>query len=65
MIGGGEDYELCFTANINDANKVKYLSKKHNIKITKIGTITQRSLVYYEGNKRLNLELKGYDHFSK
>ena len=65
VIGGGEDYELCFTANINDANKVKYLSKKHNIKITKIGTITQRSLVYYEENKRLNLELKGYDHFSK
>ena len=65
ILGGGEDYELCFTANINDANKVKYLSKKHNIKITKIGTITQRSLVYYEENKRLNLELKGYDHFSK
>jgi len=63
VIGGGEDYELCFTAGINDANKVKYLSKKHNIKITKIGKITNKSLIYYENNKRVDIKLKGYDHF--
>lgn len=65
IIGGGEDYELCFTAKSMDSKKVKYLSKKHNIRITKIGNITKKNLNYYENGKLLKLTLKGYDHFSK
>ena len=64
IIGGGEDYELCFTANSNDASKISDLSKKHKIKITKIGEITIKNLIYSKDNKRFRLNLKGYDHFS-
>jgi len=63
IVGGGEDYELCFTANSNDSKKVKYLSKKYNIKITKIGCITKKNLTYYQNSKPIKLALKGYDHF--
>ena len=63
IIGGGEDYELCFTANRKDSKRVKYLSKKYDIRITKIGNITKKNLNYYENNKLKKLSLKGYDHF--
>ena len=64
IIGGGEDYELCFTANSKDSRKIEYLSKKHKIKITKIGTITKKDLKYYDDDKEIKLSLKGFDHFS-
>ena len=60
IIGGGEDYELCFTANIKDKSKIKKLSKKHNIKITKIGTITKQNLNYYQCGKKIKLSLYSY-----
>ena len=63
IIGGGEDYELCFTANSKDSRKIKYLSKKHNIKITKIGIISKRDLKYYNHDKEVKVNLKGFDHF--
>ncbi len=63
IIGGGEDYELCFTASSKYSTRIKYLSKKHNIRITKIGNITKNNLNYYENDKLINLSLKGYDHF--
>lgn len=63
IIGGGEDYELCFTANKIYNKRIKYLSKKHNIKITKIGNITKENLNYYENDKVIKLSLKGFDHF--
>ena len=64
ILGGGEDYELCFTANSKDSRKIKYLSKKHKIKITKIGTITKRDVKYYDHNEEIKINLKGFDHFS-
>ena len=64
ILGGGEDYELCFTANTKDSRKIKYLSKKHKIKITKIGTITKRDVKYYDHNEEIKINLKGFDHFS-
>ena len=64
IIGGGEDYELCFTANSKDSRKIKYLSKKHNIKITKIGIISKRDLKYYNYDKEVKVNLKGFDHFA-
>ena len=64
ILGGGEDYELCFTANNKDSRKIKYLSKKHKIKITKIGTITKRDVKYYDHNEEIKINLKGFDHFS-
>ena len=65
LIGGGEDYELCFTANKKYQKQIDKISKKHSLSITKIGVITKSKLRYFDNDKLVNLSLKGFDHFSK
>jgi thiamine-monophosphate kinase len=65
LIGGGEDYELCFTANKKYRKQIDKISKKHSLPITKIGVITKNQLRYFDKDKLVNLSLKGFDHFSK
>ena len=65
LIGGGEDYELCFTANKKYHKKIEQISKKHSLSITRIGVITKNKLRYFDNDKLINLSLKGFDHFSK
>ena len=65
LIGGGEDYELCFTANRKYSKHIERISKKHSLPITKIGLITKSKLRYFDNNKKVNVNLKGFDHFSK
>ena len=65
LIGGGEDYELCFTANKKDAKKIALISKKYALPITKIGLITRNKLRYFDNNKKVDICLKGFDHFSE
>jgi len=48
---GGDDYELCFTADKASRSKLKSLSKTHNIRVTKIGSI----------NASNELKINGYD----
>jgi thiamine-monophosphate kinase len=65
LIGGGEDYELCFTANKEHRKKIDKISKKYSLPITKIGVITKSKLRYFDNGQQVNLALKGFDHFSK
>ena len=65
LIGGGEDYELCFTANKKYRKQIDKISKKYSLPITKIGVITKNKLRYFDDDKQVNLSLKGFDHFSK
>jgi len=48
---GGDDYELCFTADKASRSKLKSLSKTLNIRVTKIGSI----------NASNELKINGYD----
>ena len=48
---GGDDYELCFTADKASRSKLKSLSKTLNIRVTKIGYI----------NASNELKINGYD----
>ena len=63
ILGGGEDYELCFTANSKYNNKINIISNKLKLKITKIGSITSRGYKYVKGGKAYKVKTKGYDHF--
>ena len=63
ILGGGEDYELCFTANKKYFRKIRYISDKYKIKITKIGVIKSTKYRYFLNNKQYNLKVSGYDHF--
>lgn len=66
LITGGEDYELLFTSNEKNRNKIIKLSQKLKIKLTQIGQIKKhKNLKIFDKNfKRIKLPQKlGYDHF--
>ena len=63
ILGGGEDYELCFTANKKNINKINYIKDKYKTKITKIGYITSSRQKYIKCGKTYKVKVKGYDHF--
>tara|TARA_B100001063_G_scaffold212456_1_gene211453 strand:- start:898 stop:1839 length:942 start_codon:yes stop_codon:yes gene_type:complete len=65
ILGGGEDYELCFTANNKYSNKINTISSKFKLNITKIGRITNNGYEYLLDKKAINIKSEGYDHFKK
>jgi thiamine-monophosphate kinase len=64
ILGGGEDYELCFTAHNKYHRKINIISNKLKLKITKIGSITSKGYKYIKNGKAYKVKTKGYDHFS-
>ena len=64
-MGGGEDYELCFTADNKYSNKINSISNNLKLNITKIGCITNNGYEYLSGDKVINIKSEGYDHFKK
>ena len=65
IIGGGEDYELCFTINKCHRDKLKEISHKFKIPLTRIGSITSGKINYYSKNRLIKLNIAGFDHFRK
>jgi thiamine-monophosphate kinase len=62
----GDDYELCFTIPISKEKKINDLAKSLKIKISKIGKITNtRGIKIYNGEKKVYLKQKSYNHFKK
>ena len=66
ILGGGDDYELCFTAPLAAREKIEVLSETLNLPLTRIGsTCTTLGLRVYDAeNKLIQLQAKGYDHFA-
>ena len=65
IIGGGEDYELCFTINKCHRDKLKKISRKFKIPLTRVGSITPGKINYYSKNRLIKLNITGFDHFRK
>jgi len=65
LIGGGEDYELCFTIPPKYHAIINKISKKHGTMITKIGKVTKEKIRYFDDDKLIKFKFKGYDHFIK
>ena len=63
ILGGGEDYELCFTCNKKYSRIINDLTNKYKIKITKIGTICKSGFSYRIHGKNYIPKVSGYDHF--
>ena len=63
ILGGGEDYELCFTADSKYSNKINNLSDKYKLRITKIGIIKKSKFSYLAENKKYIPKESGFDHF--
>jgi thiamine-monophosphate kinase len=69
---GGDDYELCFTAEKEKSSELEALSSHLGIALTKIGSITEQSkrLIRLIDNNGQELSsslseqyLKSFDHF--
>ena len=62
---GGDDYELLFTLSQEDDDQMLALSKKLNVKLTKIGKITDgQNIRLLDGDgAEIDSKSKGYSHF--
>lgn len=76
LLGGGDDYELLFTAPVAQRDAIMHLSDTLNVPLTRIGCMqadTERStmiaspsvLVFDEAHRRIDLSglSAGFDHF--
>ena len=64
-ISRGDDYQILFTANKKKTRIIKKISKKLNVKITKIGEIlpsNKKSTIIDEKGNIIRLKNKGYIH---
>ena len=49
----GDDYQFLFTSNSNNRKKINNLSKKLNLKITRIGKITNQKVITFKDNDKI------------
>ena len=65
ILNGGDDYEIVFTANAKCESKIQTISKKSNVKITKIGLMTkdQRLKILDDQGNAIKIKHLGYQHF--
>ena len=64
FVSNGDDYQVLFTSSLKKVEQIKKLSKRINIKITKIGTITNKpnQIINTNGNYLKSIKNKGYLH---
>lgn len=65
-LGGGEDYELCFTVPELNRGALEMALSQHGVPCTCIGQISGEidGLQLTRVGKPVNFEVKGYDHFA-
>ncbi len=66
VLAGGDDYELCFTAPMNQHDAVLAAGEKAGVAVTPIGHITAQSglTVLDSQGQPLAITKTGYDHFA-
>lgn len=64
-LGGGDDYELCFTAPVQQLSAVRDMARRTGTRCTRIGEIVAEPGVdcVDENNATLALKQVGYEHF--
>ena len=63
---GGDDYELCFTAPIENEPQLRQIGHSLQVPLSKIGRITSGGGISLEtlDGEQINLEGKAYEHFN-
>lgn len=66
VLSGGEDYELCFTADRSNREKIDDCVKKCGIAATRIGIVSSSSEVtaVYPDGRPYSTETDGFNHFT-
>ncbi|MCW5211810.1 thiamine-phosphate kinase [Desulfobulbus sp. TB] len=62
MLGGGEDYELLFTASPDDSEKIMEVAATQGIRVSPVGTITEQGQGVCD--KEQPISFQGFDHFT-
>lgn len=63
-LGGGDDYELCFTASQSDDAEVLELAKQHRLSVTRIGkVVTGKGISCTRDGAPFEYTDPGYRHF--
>lgn len=65
ILSGGDDYELCFTADPAQGNEIERLAACLDLALTRIGTITEGTAVTVRDDRGqpMTLRDKGFEHF--
>ena len=66
VLGGGDDYELCFTAPAAKRSAVEAAGRKARVAVTRIGRIVRgapRVRVLDSNGRAMNIGRRGFDHF--
>jgi len=65
-LSGGDDYELCFTAPVEQRDGIKAISSRLNLPLTRIGKIVSGSgcKVRRADGSVMTIKESGYDHFA-
>lgn len=66
VLGGGDAYELCFTAAAGDEDRIRQAGARTGVPVTRIGRITEQTglQVLGHGGCPMPVLSRGYDHFS-
>lgn len=64
-LGGGDDYELCFTVPAEHENDIQRLAKTLDLPLTRIGTIITGApeIFWYHHGNSVELHINGWEHF--
>ncbi len=64
QLGGGDDYELCFTVPASFEQELQARFNQLDVTCTRIGEIVQGSNIkYFQQSREFDVEIAGYDHF--
>ena len=65
LLGGGDDYELCFTAAPAQRDALAALGREIALPLTRVGSIETKSglRIRDEGGEPLQFAGRSYDHF--
>lgn len=66
ILGGGDDYELCFTAAPQHRTRIGHIGVELGLSLTRIGTVVGGSDVFIQGEngEQLQYGRAGYNHFA-
>ncbi len=60
----GDDYELCFSANKKYQKEIETLAKKHQLRVSCIGDITNTdTMTLFDKGQKVEFEKTGFKHF--
>ncbi len=65
-LSGGDDYELCFTAAVENRANIEHIAAELQLPLTRIGIVVAGTgcVVHDANGHTINIEGNGYDHFN-